>query len=92
MWLSRFLVVLIVFALSVSVEAQQPRNIPRIGFLSQAPVAGPNIEAFRQGLREHGYVDGKTIIATGADPVALGLAASLTHPGGNVHGDNELFD
>ena len=37
----RFLVALIVFALSASAEAQQPRNIPRIGFLSQVPVAGP---------------------------------------------------
>src|SRR5215831_718753 len=43
-------------------EAQQPGNIPRIGFLSQAPPAAPFIEAFRQGLREHGYVEGKTIV------------------------------
>ena len=42
--------------------AQQPGNVPRIGFLWQAPPAAFNIEAFRQGLREHGYVEGKTIV------------------------------
>ena len=50
------------FALGFAAEAQQPGNVPRIGFLSQAPPAGPNIEAFRQGLRERGYVEGKTIV------------------------------
>jgi putative tryptophan/tyrosine transport system substrate-binding protein len=43
-------------------EAQQSDNVPRIGFLSQAPPAAPLIEAFRQGLREHGYVEGKNIV------------------------------
>src|SRR5438552_1288038 len=43
-------------------EAQQPGNVPRVGFLTQAPPAAPYIEAFRQGLREHGYVEGKTIV------------------------------
>ena len=39
-----------------------PKKIPRIGFLS--PGSGepsPNVEAFQQGLRELGYVDGQTI-------------------------------
>ena len=42
-------------------EAQQPKKVPRIGFLSAvAPSAIPaRIEAFRQGLRELGYVEGK---------------------------------
>jgi len=43
-------------------EAQQPGNVLRVGFLTQAPPAAPYIEAFRQGLREHGYVEGKTIV------------------------------
>ena len=48
--------------LSVSfLEAQQPGNVPRIGFLSQALPTGPNMEAFRQGMHEHGYVEGKNI-------------------------------
>jgi ABC-type uncharacterized transport system substrate-binding protein len=49
-------------ALCFSASAQQSGNIPRIGFLSQAAPAGPSIEAFRQGLREHGYIEGKTIV------------------------------
>ncbi len=45
-------------------EAQQPTKIPRIGFQSAAfPSANAaRIEAFRQGLRELGYVEGKNIV------------------------------
>ena len=45
------------------VEAQQPAKIPRIGFLLTSPSVFPaRIEAFRQGLRELGYVEGKNIL------------------------------
>ncbi len=45
-------------------DAQQAKKVPRIGFLS---VGSPSsmaarIEAFRQGLREHGYVEGQNIL------------------------------
>jgi putative ABC transport system substrate-binding protein len=40
-------------------EAQQPAKIPRIGFLSSAGAA-PS-EAFRQALRNLGYVEGKNV-------------------------------
>ncbi len=45
-------------------EAQQPTKVPRIGHLiATSPSASPGrIEAFRQGLRELGYVEGKNII------------------------------
>jgi putative tryptophan/tyrosine transport system substrate-binding protein len=45
-------------------EAQQPANIPRIGFLigSSPSANAARIEAFRQGLRELGYVEGKNIV------------------------------
>src|SRR5215470_4895809 len=51
-------------AVAVIVEAQQPKNIPRIGFLSaNSPAAiSARIEALRQGLRELGYVEGKNIV------------------------------
>ena len=52
----------LLLALCSSAEAQQPGNIPRVSFLTQAPPAAPLIEAFRQGVREHGYVEGKTIV------------------------------
>ena len=49
---------------SVSAEAQQPTKIPRIGYLgATSPSANSaRIEAFRQGLRELGYVEGKNIV------------------------------
>ena len=57
---------LTVCLLSVSlVEAQQqPSKVPRIGFLNatSASVESTRIEAFRQGLRELGYIEGKNIV------------------------------
>jgi putative tryptophan/tyrosine transport system substrate-binding protein len=52
------------FALSVTVEAQQPTKVPRIGFLSSASPSSflAFTEAFRQGLRDLGYVEGKNIL------------------------------
>ena len=43
-------------------NAQQPKKVPRIGALvpASAPVA-PLVEALRQGLREHGYVEEQNI-------------------------------
>ena len=45
-------------------EAQQPKKVPRIGYLSStSPSAGSaRIEAFRQGLHELGYVEGKNLV------------------------------
>jgi ABC-type uncharacterized transport system substrate-binding protein len=44
-------------------EAQEPKRVPRIGFLTASPSVFPGrIEAFRQGLRELGYVEGKNIV------------------------------
>lgn len=46
------------------VQAQQPGKIPRIGYLTagDAVTRRYRIEAFRQGLKELGYVEGKNII------------------------------
>ena len=45
-------------------EAQQPKKVPRIGFLlaASASVQESRLEAFKQGLRELGYVEGKNIV------------------------------
>jgi ABC-type uncharacterized transport system substrate-binding protein len=45
-------------------EAQQPAKIPRIGYLSgnYPSNPGPNVEAFRHGLRDLGYIEGKNIL------------------------------
>ena len=49
------------FALCSSADAQQPGKVPRIGFLfvNFASSNPARYEAFRQGLRELGYVEGK---------------------------------
>jgi putative ABC transport system substrate-binding protein len=63
-------------------EAQQPTKVPRIGFLAAiSPAAiSARIEAFRQGLNELGYIEGKNIViewrSAEADRVP-GLAAEL---------------
>ena len=49
---------------SLAAEAQSPvGKVPRIGFLvvSSRFSVSTRIEAFRQGLRELGYVEGKTV-------------------------------
>jgi ABC-type uncharacterized transport system substrate-binding protein len=52
------------FALCRPAEAQQAEKIPRIGYLSGSPHSSiaERIEAFRQGLRELGYIEGKNIV------------------------------
>ena len=47
-----------------SVDAQQPKKVPRIGLLlsSSTAVVAAWIDAFRQQLRELGYIEGKNII------------------------------
>ena len=52
------------FALSVSAQAQQPAKIPRIGILSpvSASFFSARVEAFRQRLRQLGYVEGKNLV------------------------------
>ena len=51
-------------ALCFSTEAQQPTKIPRIGYLGGASLSSnpARHEAFRQGLHELGYLEGKNIV------------------------------
>jgi putative ABC transport system substrate-binding protein len=83
---------LTVILLTVSlVEAQQPAKVYRIGILSPGSPssAAPNIEAFRQGLRELGYIEGKNIVgeyryADGRPDRLPDLAAELVRLGVDV--------
>jgi putative ABC transport system substrate-binding protein len=49
-----------VFVVYSSALAQQPKKVPRIGFL--AGTEGPVVGAFQRGLRDLGYVEGKNIV------------------------------
>jgi putative ABC transport system substrate-binding protein len=76
----------VLFALCAPASAQQPANIPRIGYLSGSSLStvAPRIDAFRQGLRDLGYIEGKNIViewrdANGNFDRARELAAELTN-------------
>src|SRR5262249_30149895 len=44
-----------------TVQAEQPKKIPRVGYVA-GTAENPNVEAFRQGLRDFGYIEGKNIL------------------------------
>ena len=46
------------------VEAQQPKKLVRLGYLAgvSATADAPRLEAFRQGLRELGYLEGQNLV------------------------------
>jgi ABC-type uncharacterized transport system substrate-binding protein len=60
-----WLITAFLLAFLAGAEAQQPKKIARIGYVSgtgNATDQGPYVEALRQGLRDLGYVEGKTFI------------------------------
>ena len=72
------------FGACASAQAQQPTKVPRIGYLTASSLSAQSarIEAFRQGLRELGYVEGKNIaielrFGEGKSERAPALAAEL---------------
>jgi ABC-type uncharacterized transport system substrate-binding protein len=54
----------LLFALSLPAEAQQQKKLHRIGLLTTGfPDSLPHlINAFKQGLRDHGYVEGQNVL------------------------------
>ena len=66
---------------SIAAEAEQTTKVPRLGILW--PISDrPTLEAFRQGLRELGYLEGRNIAieyryAEGNDALLPGFAADL---------------
>jgi putative ABC transport system substrate-binding protein len=58
------LLIIATIAVGAVAEAQQPAKIPRIGFLAgvSASTISARTDAFRQGLRELGYIEGKNLI------------------------------
>ena len=79
-----WILTLLAFASFHPVAAQQRQNVPRIAYLSgNSPLTNADrIEAFRQGLRELGYIEGQNIaveyrFADGKLERLPGLAAEL---------------
>jgi putative ABC transport system substrate-binding protein len=62
--IARWLLITFLLAAVPSTHAQQAAYVPRIGYLnaSSASSASSRVEAFRRGLRELGYVEGKNIV------------------------------
>ena len=77
----------LLFTLCFSALAQQPKKVSRIGFLStrvKPTPTSPDLfeNAFRQGLRDLGYIEGKSILveyryAEGVGDRLPGFAAEL---------------
>jgi putative ABC transport system substrate-binding protein len=70
----------------VAARAQQPGNLPTIGFLHSASPSDwvPYVTAFRNGLKETGYVEGQNVAveyrwADGQDARLPALAADLVY-------------
>jgi putative ABC transport system substrate-binding protein len=81
---SRLALTALLLALCSTAEAQQPTTIPRIGYASTnyRSSPGPLVEAFGEGLRNLGYVDGKNIVveyryAEGKDDRMAGIVSEL---------------
>jgi putative ABC transport system substrate-binding protein len=52
----------LLLALCSSADTQQPTKVPRIRYLTAGSAQSARTEAFRQSLRELGYVEGKNIL------------------------------
>jgi putative ABC transport system substrate-binding protein len=64
-WVGIFAIAFTLASLIGVAQAQQPSKIPRIGYVRVVgvpSVPGPNVEAFRRGLRDLGYIDGENIL------------------------------
>ena len=52
-----------ILAAPLAAGAQQPAKVARIGYLGTSPAGAPALtEAFRQGLRDLGWIEGQTIV------------------------------
>jgi putative ABC transport system substrate-binding protein len=76
------LLALTILVVPLGSEAQQAGNVARIGILRSGFPPDPFVEAFRHGLRELGYIEGRNMVieyrwAKGRDEQLPDLAADL---------------
>ena len=83
-WLGLSLIVFTLAMCAAVAEAQEPKKVPQVGYLtgSSLSVNPARTDAFRRGLRELGYVEGKNIViewrsAEGKADRLLALAVEL---------------
>jgi putative ABC transport system substrate-binding protein len=67
--IAQALIIVVAFAISVLItplasQAQPRGHVPRLGYLgtSSASLEAELVKALREGLREHGYIDGQNIV------------------------------
>jgi ABC-type uncharacterized transport system substrate-binding protein len=80
-----FLIWLLATAVLIPVfptQAQQPKKVPRIGFVTGSSSGGPYVDAFQLGLRDLGYDEGRNIVveyryAEGKNELFPGFVAEL---------------
>src|SRR5262245_26153810 len=60
----RDLIVLVGFGVAwpLAARAQEPGRTYRLGSLFRAPRSEPNISAFFEGMRQHGFVEGQNLL------------------------------
>jgi putative tryptophan/tyrosine transport system substrate-binding protein len=76
----------LLFPLGVSAHAQQPGKIPRIGliFRQSRSLSRDQVDGFRQGLRDRGYIEDKNIVldqrhGEGREDLLRDFAGDLVH-------------
>jgi hypothetical protein len=71
-----------IVAAPLSVDAQQPGKVFRIGFLLSGPISERSylVEAFRQGLRDLGYVEGQNIALVVRSPEREANGSPISRP------------
>lgn len=57
-----FVIAAVVALLPRAAHAQPARPIPRIGWISTEPQPDPFVAGFREGLRQHGYIEGQNVV------------------------------
>ncbi len=61
-WLGLSVIAFMLVVVVAVAQAQQAKKVPRIGYLSLGSNFRANDEAFRQGLRQLGYIEGQNIV------------------------------